>query len=377
MPWNQSDQVNERVKFVAAVQAGTESIADVCRRFGISRKTGYKYLHRYEEDGAAGLYDRTSAPGNHPNRTPPDVEEEILRVRKARPTWGSKKIVTVLARTRPAFEVPARSTVDAILSRNGLVERRRSRQRGPSRSAPVAVAEHPNDGWSIDYKGWFRVGDGTRCDPLTLNDVATRMSLKLRALVRPRSENVRAVLTAAFREYGLPLWVLSDNGAPFGSTGIGGLTRLSVWFAKLGITPIFIQPGHPEQNGRHERFHLTLQRETASPPSATIRGQQVKFNRFQRYYNEERPHEALSMAVPASVYVPGVVLALSAGSNIRAAGSMGARRRWDRSRRDETGPRSAIVGVDEPNGDGGSPCRTQSCARSPNPARPSRGQFGP
>jgi putative transposase len=304
MPWNHSDQVNERLKFVAALQTGTESMTEVCRRFGISRKTGYKILQRYEEEGPGGLRDRDSAPGRHPNRTPREVEGEILRVRKAHPTWGSKKILTVLASRISRSRLPARSTVDAILSRHGLVEPRSKRRRCPARLAPVAVAEQPNDGWSIDYKGWFRVGDGTRCDPLTVNDVASRMSLKLQALVQPRSEDVQRILAAAFGEYGLPRWILSDNGPPFGSSGLGGLTRLRVWLLKIGVTPVFIQPGHPEQNGRHERFHLTLKREAASPPSPTIASQQARFTKFRRIYNEERPHEALGMAVPASVYEP-------------------------------------------------------------------------
>jgi putative transposase len=300
MPWQQSDRVNERVKFVAALQSGGESMTEVCRRFGISRKTGYKLLRRYEAEGPDGLRDRSSAPHRHPNRTPP--ETAVLRVRKAHPTWGSKKILAVLARERVSGELPARSTVDAILSRSGLVQPRRRRQRSPQRSAPVVVAELPNDGWSIDYKGWFRVGDGTRCDPLTVNDVASRKSLVCRAMVAPKSDDVRRHLERAFHEQGLPLWMLSDNGPPFGSTGLGGLSRLSVWLLKLGVTPVFIQPGHPEQNGGHERFHLTLKREAATPPSATILGQQGRFSRFAKTYNEERPHEALDMAVPADVY---------------------------------------------------------------------------
>lgn len=292
------------MKFVVATQSGDESMTETCRRFGISRKTGYKLLRRFESDGADGLKDRSCAPGRHPNQTLPEIEESILRVRKTHPTWGSKKILAVLARSHESGALPARSTVDAILSRSGLVTPRRRRQRGPVRSAPVAVADSPNDGWSIDYKGWFRVGDGTRCDPLTVNDVASRMSLTCRALVSPKTADVQRCLAAAFAEYGLPRWILSDNGPPFGSSGVGGLSRLSVWMLKNGIEPIYIQPGHPEQNGRHERFHLTLKRETASPPSPTIRAQQRSFDRFQRTYNEDRPHEALGMAAPADVYVP-------------------------------------------------------------------------
>lgn len=302
MPWKQSDRVNERVKFVAAVQSDGESMTEVCRRFGISRKTGYKLLRRYEAEGPEGLRDRSSAPEQHPNRTSPEMEGAILRVRKAHPSWGSKKILAVLGREREPDELPARSTVDAILVRSGLVTPRRRRPRGPSRSAPTVVAEHPNDGWSIDYKGWFRVGDGTRCDPLTVNDVASRLSLVCRAMVAPKTDDVQRQLERAFRTRGLPLWMLSDNGPPFGSNGIGGLSRLSVWLLKVGVTPVFIQPGHPEQNGGHERFHRTLKDETATPPGTTIFGQQLRFDRFSTIYNEERPHEALDMAVPADIY---------------------------------------------------------------------------
>lgn len=290
------------MKFVVAALAGDDSMTQLCRRFGISRKTGYKLVHRYEEEGPSGLTDRTSAPGEHPNRTPREVERAILRVRKGHPTWGSKKILSVLSKGGAMAGLPARSTVDAILVRSGLVKPRRRRARGPVRSAPVVVADSPNDVWSIDYKGWFRVGDGTRCDPLTINDVASRKSLKCRGLVSPKGEDVRRHLERTFKEFGLPDWMLSDNGPPFGSTGICGLSSLSVWLLKLGVTPVFIQPGHPEQNGRHERFHLTLQIETATPPSTTIRGQQARFDRFRKSYNGERPHEALDMQVPDDVY---------------------------------------------------------------------------
>jgi len=304
MPWQQTNHVDERLKFVAAAKEARESMTELCARFGISRKTGYKLLRRYQEEGPEGLRDRSSAPREHPNRTPREVERAILRVRKAHPSWGSKKILVVLGRDMDEAKLPARSTVDAILSRAGLVTPRRRRQRGPARSAPVVEASGPNDVWSIDYKGWFRVGDGTRCDPLTVNDVATRMSLECRALVSPKTEDVQRHLEWAFVEFGLPGWMLSDNGPPFGSTGLGGLSRLGVWLLKVGVRPVFIQPGHPEQNGRHERFHGTLKRETASPPGPSIRAQQARFDKFRKTFNEERPHEALDMRCPADLYEP-------------------------------------------------------------------------
>ena len=304
MPWNQTNPVNERLKFVAAVQRGRCTMTELCADFGISRKTGYKLLRRYEREGPEALRDRSRAPHRHPNQTSAEVEAAILRVRKAHPTWGSKKILAVLGRDRLAEELPARSTADAILKRAGVVRPRRRRARRLPHTPPVVDALEPNDVWSIDYKGWFRVGDGTRCDPLTLNDVFSRMSLECRAMVAPKLEDVQFRLEALFWQLGLPRVILSDNGPPFGSRGLGGLSRLGVWLLRLGVQPVFIVPGHPEQNGRHERFHETLKAETATPPRASIRAQQAAFNRFRTCYNEERPHEALDMRTPAELYAP-------------------------------------------------------------------------
>ena len=303
MPWHQTDPVNERLKFVAAAQSGAESMTETCLRFGISRKTGYKILGRYERDGPEGLRDQPRTPRRRPNQTAPEVERAILRVRKSHPTWGSKKILAVLERERASSDLPARSTVDQVLKRAGLVAPRAARRRRKDpQAAPVVDAQQPNDVWSIDYKGWFRVGDGTRCDPLTVNDVYSRASLECRALVRPKLEDVQQRLDRLFRDVGLPDAMLSDNGPPFGSRGIAGLSRLGVWLLKLEVQPIFIQPGHPEQNGRHERFHETLKAETAMPPRSTVRAQQAAFDRFTDCYNGERPHEALEMRTPAEVY---------------------------------------------------------------------------
>ena len=279
-------------------------MTDLCVKFGISRKTGYKILQRYDEEGPGALQDRSSAPRNHPNRVGGRIESAILRVRKANPRWGSKKILAVLEREGLTDDLPARSTVDALLKRAGLVSPRRVRPRRPPQAPPRVEAREPNALWSIDYKGWFRVGDGTRCDPLTVNDACSRKSLECRALVSPKLDDVKRRLDVVFQEFGLPDRMLSDNGPPFGSRGLGGLSRLGVWLLRLGIQPLFIQPGHPEQNGRHERFHKTLKAETATPPRASIRAQQSAFNRFQQHYNRERPHEALGMLTPAEVYQP-------------------------------------------------------------------------
>ncbi len=246
-------------------------MTELCAEFGISRKTGYKILRRYEDEGPGAIRDRTKAPWTHPSQTPIHLEAAILRTRKANPTWGSKKILAILEREGLADELPARSTVDAILKRAGVVSPRRRRARRRAASPPLVDASKPNDVWSIDYKGWFRVGDGTRCDPLTVNDVFSRASLQCRAMVSPKLEDVQRRLDGPFREIGLPLFMLSDNGPPFGSRGLAGLSRLGVWLLRLEVQPIFIQPGHPEQHGRHERFHETLKAETASPPRASVR----------------------------------------------------------------------------------------------------------
>jgi transposase InsO family protein len=304
MPWQQTNPVNERVKFVAAVQSGRRTMTELCEHFGISRKTGYKILERYEQEGIDALRDRSRAPHRHPNQTDAELEAAILRQRKAHPTWGSKKLLAILQHEWDPDELPARSTVDAILKRAGVVTARRRRPRRQPSAAPMVEALAPNDVWSIDYKGWFRVGDGTRCDPLTVNDVFSRASLECRAMVAPRLEDVQYRLETLFWRLGRPRYVLSDNGPPFGSTGLGRLSRLGVWLLRLDVRPVFIEPGRPDQNGRHERFHETLKAETATPPRASIRGQQAAFDRFRIHYNEERPHEALGMRVPAQLYSP-------------------------------------------------------------------------
>ncbi|MCB9880767.1 MAG: transposase [Planctomycetes bacterium] len=277
-------------------------MTEACRKYGISRKTGYKILKRHAQLGMQGMLDASRAPKSHPNQTPEHMEAAILRVRRAHPTWGSKKILAVLDREQSIQGLPARSTVDAILKRAGLVTPRGRRRRRQPASKPRIAVVQPNDAWSIDYKGWFRVGDGTRCDPLTVQDMHSRASLVCDALVAPKAIDVRYRLVIAFRSFGLPSCMLSDGGPPFGSTGLGRLSTLSVWLVRQGVIPILIEPGRPDQNGRHERFHETLKQETALPPRRSIRAQQRAFDEFQRVYNCDRPHEALAMKTPAEVY---------------------------------------------------------------------------
>ncbi len=232
------------------------------------------------------------------------IAEQLIAARKARPTWGPKKVVAWLRRDEPQVRWPAPSTAGNILDRAGLVRRRKRRRHAAPWSEPFAAAHKPNDVWSIDFKGWFRTGDGARIDPLTVQDAASRYLLVCNGLPQPRGPQVQRVLERAFREYGLPWTIRSDNGPPFASVGLGSLSPLAVWWIKLGIIPERIEPGHPEQNGRLERLHRTLKADTTSPPQANRRRQQRTFDAFRQSYNEERPHEALAQQTPALRYSP-------------------------------------------------------------------------
>ena len=227
----------------------------------------------------------------------------MLTVRARHPRWGPRKLRAWLQRHDAAPRWPAASTIGGLLQRHGLTIARRPRRRAVPATQPLHAAVGPNDVWSVDFKGWFRTGDGARCTPLTLTDNASRFLLRCQAVAAGDEAHVRPLLEAAFREYGLPVALRSDNGPPFGSVAAGGLSRLAVWWIKLGVTPDRIAPGHPEENGRHERMHLTLKQETAAPPEATVRAQQRAFDRFRTIFNQERPHEALGQQPPATVYV--------------------------------------------------------------------------
>jgi transposase InsO family protein len=303
MPWKETRVVDERARFVLAVEAGEEPMAAVCRRFGIGRRHGYKWLERWRAEGVAGLADRSRAPLNHPQTVAPELFEACLAVRRAHPTWGPVKVRAVLERQSPARPWPAASTIGALFDREGLTVKRRLRRRAPP-GPPPFDAGAANDVWTIDFKGWFRTSDGTRVDPLTLCDACSRYLLRCQAVARCDTEHVWPILDAAFREHGLPLRLRSDNGAPFATTGAGGLSRLTVLVIKAGITPERITPGQPQQNGQHERLHLTLEQDTADPPAATLREQQERFGSFRTTYNEARPHAALGNRPPAELYAP-------------------------------------------------------------------------
>ena len=302
LPWNNTSPEAEQVRFVERWQAGGVTFVQMCREFGISRKTGYKRVDRFRSYGWEGLGDRSRAPGRRANTTPIAVAERLIAARQSHPTWGPKKLVAWLRAMEPEGCWPAPSTAGEILDRAGLVRRRKRRRNAAPWSTPFAAADEPNDVWSIDFKGWFRTGDGVRIDPLTVQDAASRYLLVCQDLPRPRGPQVRRVLERAFREYGLPWAIRTDNGPPFASVGLGSLSRLAIWWVKLGIVPERIEPGHPEQNGRLERLHRTLKAETASPPRATTRRQQRAFDTFRQTYNIERPHEALGQQPPDRRY---------------------------------------------------------------------------
>lgn len=302
MPWNETCPMNERLKLIARIQEGEWSMTQLCEQFGVSRKTAYKWRDRYAAQGLDGLKDRSRAPHHHPNALAPEVEALIVKTRERHPHWGPVKLLVWLSARHPALPFPAVSTAGELLKRHALVVPRRARRRSPPYPQPLAPCAGPNAVWSTDFKGQFKTADGRWCYPLTLSDNFSRYLLCCRALHRPTGTRVKPWLEHAFREYGLPAVLRTDNGPPFASVGLAGLSRLSVWWIKLGITPERIEPGHPEQNGRHERLHRTLKAEATKPPRATLTAQQRVFDRFRAEYNEERPHAALNQRPPASVY---------------------------------------------------------------------------
>ena len=306
MPWKETRPVEQRIQFIAAVAEDPRgNFARLCERFGISRAKGYKWLRRYDELGAAGLEDRQPIALSCPHRTPPAVIDRIVELRKGHPFDGPKKLrARLLAAGDAEIVVPAASTIGEILDRHGLIRPRRIRLRAPRSTHALEEALEANDLWATDFKGRFACADKTRCHPLTVSDDATRFLIKCEGLREPRAAPVREQFERAFREFGMPMRIRSDNGPPFASTSIGGLSHLSVWWIRLGIVPERIEPGQPQQNGRHERMHRTLKQHTATPPAATFVEQQRAFDRFRADYNDHRPHEALAQTPPSRHYHP-------------------------------------------------------------------------
>lgn len=277
-------------------------MTELCRAYEITRPTGYAVLRRYIQAGEAGLEEQSRAPKRHPNQTPAEMEEQVLALRRKHPRWGPRTLKQLLERQTSQIAWPAASTIGEMLDREGLTQPRRKRRRVEPYQQPFAAITEPNDEWAGDFKGWMRTGDGERVDPLTISDSCSRYLLRCQAVEKADHPRVQAIFEAAFREYGMPQAIRTDNGAPFASRAIAGLSRLAVWWIKLGIVPQRIQAGHPEQNGRHERMHRTLKEATAAPPQANRRAQQRSFEQFRQEYNEVRPHQALGMQTPAGVY---------------------------------------------------------------------------
>jgi putative transposase len=305
MPWRELKPMEQRLEFIREYESGLFTMTELVAHYGVSRKTAYKWLDRYERGGAPGLAEQSRRPHHSPQATAADLVEMIVALRRRHPRWGAKKLLAVLSRREPSLTWPARSTVCDLLKDRGLVESRRRRYRAPEPGrSPVTPATSPNEVWTTDFKGEFRTGDGCYCYPLTLRDGFSRFVLRCDALAGRTTVATRSRFERAFADYGLPQRIRSDNGGPFASPALGGLSQLSVWWMRLGIVPERIAPGHPEQNGSHEQFHAVLKAHTARPPAATARAQHRRFVAFCAEYNEERPHEALHDDTPAMHYHP-------------------------------------------------------------------------
>jgi transposase InsO family protein len=302
MPWRECSVMEERLRFVARLLEG-EGMSEVCRDFGISRKTGYKIFNRYKDDGLDALADRSRRPVRYANQLPDQVERLIVDLKRDKPHWGARKIRELLVRKLAGdVRLPAKSTVHAVLDRHGLVKRARQRRNRPN-GTPLSAGAEPNALWCADFKGEFKLGNGRYCYPLTVSDHASRYLLLCEALESTREAPVIEAFQQLFRDRGLPGAIRSDNGLPFASpNGLYNLSRLSVWWLRLGIAIERIKPGHPQQNGRHERMHLTLKKEATRPPAMNSLQQQAKFDAFVREFNAERPHEALAMRCPTELY---------------------------------------------------------------------------
>ena len=304
MPWRERLPMDERVQFISDYQRQLFTMTEICDRYGVSRKTGYKWIARYAADGAAGLVVRSSRPQHSPQATASPVVTAIVALRKRYPSWGGKKILTVLTEREPTWALPAVSTANDILKRHHLVPPRRRRRPVGHPGYQPAAALAPNEVWTTDFKGQFRTADAQLCYPLTLCDAFSRYLLTCRGLRAPTSAGAFAAFRRAFQAYGLPTIIRSDNGEPFAAPSLGRLSRLSVWWVRLGIRPELIEPASPYQNGAHERMHRTLKAETTRPPGADLAGQQRRFSRFRRIYNHERPHEGIAQQRPDRLYTP-------------------------------------------------------------------------
>ena len=302
MPWKVKEPMDERISLITDWKSGNYSITELSVIYGVSRKAVYKWTTRYEKHGLDGLKELSRAPLSHPNQTKDEVVEELIKEKMDHGRWGPKKLLVHLQRGRPDVQWPSVCTVEKWLRRHGLVKERKRRRRVPPYSEPFLQCDASNKVWSADFKGQFKMGNGKWCYPLTLSDNMSRYLLVCRGVGSPCHEDTRKWFEWAFRNYGLPASIRTDNGTPFAGRGVTGLSRLSAWLIRLGIRPERIQCGKPQQNGRHERMHKTLKEETATPAMADMNRQQMRFEEFRQEYNNERPHEALGMKTPSSVY---------------------------------------------------------------------------
>ncbi len=303
MSWSNTKVEDVRLEFIIAVKSQLTSVIDVCRAFGISPKTGYKWLKRYEEGGKEALLDRSRRPQNRPLAIRAELEAAIVSERRRYPRWGPKKILKVLQRNYPNESWPSRTTVANVLKRNNCVNPRTKRSRLAT-AAPFEECHAPNEVWSADFKGWWKTGNGSICQPFTLMDSHTRFLFSCRPVKKVSAKVVKPLLIEVFQEFGMPDRFRSDNGPPFASTSIGRLSHFSIWLIKLGITPEWITPGKPQENGRHERMHRTLKAEVDRSEAWNLKQQDELLSGFQHEYNFVRPHEALSMETPGSIYTP-------------------------------------------------------------------------
>lgn len=300
MPWKETCAMDQKIKLIGDYLDGSHSITDLSELYEVSRNTIYKWIKRYKQGGNESLTDKTAAPLRHPNATSLEIAREIVTLKLKYKSWGPKKIIFWLKQHQPDRSWPAVSTAGNILKQAGLVNHRKRRSKTPPYAQPFQECRGPNLVWSADYKGQFKTGDGQLCYPLTVTDNYSRYLLGCQALRHPDYIGSRLVFESIFKKYGLPAAIRTDNGVPFASTGLGGLSRLSVWFIRLGIKPERIAAGHPEENGRHERMHRSLKAATANPPKSNCREQQKAFNGYRPEFNNERPHESLGMQTPAS-----------------------------------------------------------------------------
>jgi putative transposase len=304
MTWKEIKPMDQKTRLIGDWLSDEFTIVELSDTYDVSRKTIYKWIERYKEGGPAALEEMSHEPHRHPNATPPEIIDQLISTKLKHKNWGPKKLVAWLNRHEPEENWPAPSTTGSILKKEGLVQNRHFHRHTPLDTEPFRDCSRPNDVWSMDYKGQFRMLDNKYCYPFTLTDNCSRYLLACQGLLHPTHDNTQPCLERAFREYGLPKAIRSDNGTPFASVGLGGLSKLSIWLIKLWITPERIDPGHPEQNGRHERMHRSLKEATTKPPQANLEKQQKVFDAFRKENNEERPHEALNQAVPASYYEP-------------------------------------------------------------------------